>query len=267
MKPMDTKKLVQMVVFWTAISLGWADAEPFRLTETGVVGTSDEGLGMPLRDMRAQLDRFWAAGNILRFYAAGRDLCDALQQSKTLYDSITAQDYIDTGLYVLDHPNTTDKVPYPAIVLVSKATVGELMLGGDYIYYYFGGAEYRKNRTDVLDAGISLMNALRKEQLAKPVVLPAVTADPRKRGLSEEEKAAAFKLLRREEDVMLTASLAVIRQKDIPVCLQRIEKSFASFAEQEYRRIPPEKGEIEKIVERAGLPKDAAERLKKLIPQ
>ena len=264
---METNQFTHVVLVLTALSPLAGFAAPLTLTKDGPAGNSNEGFGMPLSEMREQLDRYWAEGQVNIFFIAGKQLSSALQERQSLYDSITAQTYIDTSLGVLARPNATDKFPHPGIVLSIKAEIGRMLLGGDYIYYYFGGADYRKNRTAVLEAGISLLDALRKDYAAGPLAMERWTPFTLKPGLSEEERAAAYKQRRDEDDAQRAKSMAVLCRKRFPEAIARLEKAFTAFAEQEYRRIPPEKDEMESIIARAGLPKEATERLNKLIPR
>jgi hypothetical protein len=138
------------------------------------------------------------------------------------------------------------------------------MLGGDYLRF-IPGPKYQQARLAILGAGIKLMDELREELKRKAPVLPELTADPDK--LEGEDRAKAIKELHEQQRFRLATSSAIIAYKELPERLREMEAKFIAFAEQEYRLVSPEKGEIENIIAHAGLPKEASERLRLLIPR
>ena len=158
-----------------------------------------------------------------------------------------------------------------------KAKIGSLLLGGDYLHF-LPGAEYRKGRATVIGAGMDLMRELRAELKAPPPVLVEMTVRFSMQGWKEEALSKEQALLgvikdfrdpnriwREQQRLRLEGSSALLARKEIPEKLSRMESDFVALVEQEYRRIPAEKGEIEDIVARAGLPRYAEARLKLLI--
>ncbi len=240
-------------------------AEPLRLTPEGPVGNSNDGFGMPLAEMRKQMDEYWTAGEINKFYTGGEELCEGLKRGKMTEAEI--KNYVETCLYVLGHGDTTPKYPYAANVLVpKKARIAILLVGGEYLNR-LPEDEYRKARPAMIETVTKLMAALRSERKAGPPVFTLPTADPAKFGTEGEAFDRALAELREQQRMGLVSSAAIISHKEIPEYLHKIEANFVTFVEQEYRRFPPEKDEMETIIARAGLPKEATERLKKLIPR
>ena len=260
-KPVSISALV-LVVWLTG---AWtAQSAPLQISQEGAAGNPNDGLGMSMEECRKQLDALWAKGERNKFYSAGDKLCYALKHD--LRDGRGVQAYVETCLHVLNHADTTSRFPYGADVLVRvKARIGVLLVGGDYLHF-LPPSEYKSTRSSVIDAAINLMSALRNEQKRDPLVLPELTADPRKSGLKGEELDKVVKKLREQERLRLAASSSILAHEELPQWLSDMEANFVTFVEQEYRRVPPDKGEIENIIAHAGLPADASARLKLLVP-
>lgn len=169
-------------------------------------------------------------------------------------------------LYVLGHGKTTSQNLYGLERLIhNKVAIGAYLLSGDYLHF-IPDERYRPVRQAVMGAGIKLMNELRAELKASPPVLPEMTA-PKPGKLEGEQLASVMKELRWQERRLLEKSSDILDYKELPEKLARIEAKFVPFAEQEFRRVPPEKGEMEDIIARAGLPKESSARLRLLIPR
>ena len=192
-------------------------------------------------------------------------LCSGLKRKMTTEAAI--KNYVETCVCILSHADTTSKYPYGVNVLIpKKARIGIHLIGGDYLHR-LSEDEYRKARPAVIEAATNLMAALRSEQKAGPPVFTLPTANPDKFGTEGEAFDRALAELREQQRMGFVSSAAILSHKDIPEYLRRIESNFVTFVEQEYRRVPPEKDEMESVIARAGLSKEATERLKKLIPR
>ncbi len=266
---METKKYairLQFILLCLVTSYPFSGmAEPLRLTPEDVVGDSDDGFGMPLTEMRKQMDEYWTTGEINKFYKGGEMLCSGLGRKMTTETAL--KNYVETCVYVLSHADTTSKYPYGVNVLIpKKARIAIHLTTGDYLHR-LSQDEYRKARPAVIETVTKLMAALRSEQKAGPPVFTLPTADPAKFGTEGEAFDRALAELREQQRMQLAAGAAIASHKELPEYLRKIETNFVTFVEQEYRRFPPEKDEMETIITRAGLPKEATERLQKLIPR
>ncbi len=266
---METKKYairLQFILLCLVTSYPFSGmAEPLRLTPEGPVGNPNDGFGMPLAEMRKQMDDYWTAGEINKFYRSGEELCSGLKRNKMTEADIKY--YVETCIYVLSHADTTSKYPYGANVLVPrKARIAILFVGGEYLNR-LPEDEYRKARPAMVETVTKLMAALRREQKAGPPVFTLPTADPSKFGTEGEAFDRALAELREQQRMQNVTGAAISNHKELPEYLRKIEANFVTFVEQEYRRFPPEKDEMETIIARAALPKEATERLKKLIPR
>ena len=269
MKRMATKKtetlLISRLLAWvlTVFCIAAGNAEPFRLTPEGEVGNINDGLGMPVDKLRSQLDAYWEKGDRNTFFRGGAMLCEGLAGMK---DEASVKLYVETCLHILGHRSTPPQDPYGIVSLVrKKGEIVRMMLAGDYLGFVSAG-EYRKTRKTVMDAGIVLMNDLRTELKATPPTMPELDSEWQKGHMTDEKRKALVARAKERGQQRLAVSAELITREDLPKVLGRIESNFVKFADQEYRRVPPEKGEMEKIIERAALPEEATARLKVLIP-
>ena len=237
-------------------------AEPLRLTPDGPIGDSSEGFAIPVEDMRRQLDAYWDKGDRIRFFHSGKMLVSGLADRRK--DEGSVKLYLQTCTHVLNHP--TEGSPYAKTILEQcKSPMVQMMLGGDYLKV-LSAEEYRNARRAVLKMGTSHMDELRKAFKDGAPRIPPPDMEYKEKDLSEEKRAMLIKRFERRSEEITAASADVIAVKKIPEVLEEIETRFVKFVEQEYRRVSPEKGELEAIIAKAGLPEEATARLKVLIP-
>ena len=270
--------LLVLTSFWPLSG----ESAPLCLTPEGPAGNPNDGLGMSVEELRKQLDDYWTAGDFHNFYKGGQLLVSGLngRLARKLGNETAARDYIEAMVYILSHDKTTAMDSYGLCYLVDwKGQIGKYLIGGDYLHFISDG-KYRGARIAVTDAGIKLMDELRNALKAEPPLKIEVTAvhSPsswKGEPVSKEEALSgsipkiwdANRLWNEQRRLRFEASAAIGSLKDIPELLKVMETEFVAFTEREYRRAPPEKGEMESIIARAGLPKNATERLKKLIPR
>lgn len=252
-----------VALFLTSIILSSSiGAEPLQSKENGAIERQNNELGVPVEKARIQLERHLESGALDKFYRVGVSLVRVL--SKNRGDLASVQVFVDTATYILKQPNTSTDFPYGGpFLFYNKGPIAEILVGSDYISI-LPEPERKRIRGVIIATMVSLFTNLRSEAESDALILPTVSEEWKKNGLSDEERERLLVKANEQLKQVTFASIAVIAHKKIPTMADELESKFLRFLEREYKQVPPEKGEIEKILATKGLSQNTRDRLSAL---